>query len=57
MPGNRVLEFHHVQPFAAGGGGTVDNIELRCRAHKAHEARLYFGASIIREDRSEWARS
>ena len=33
------LEFHHVIPFAAGGTATVDNLELRCRAHNAHEAR------------------
>lgn len=34
------LEFHHVRPFAAGGSATVDNIELRCRAHNAYEAEL-----------------
>ena len=38
------LEFHHVEPYAAGGAATVHNIELRCRAHNNHEARLYFGA-------------
>jgi hypothetical protein len=37
------LEFHHVKPFAAGGPATVDNIQLRCRAHNAYEADLYFG--------------
>ncbi len=31
------LEFHHVEPYAAGGAATVANIELRCRAHNAHE--------------------
>ena len=31
------LEFHHVHPFAEGGPATVDNIELRCRAHNVHE--------------------
>ena len=31
------LEFHHVRPFAVGGGATVDNIELRCRAHNTFE--------------------
>jgi hypothetical protein len=34
------LEFHHVTPFAAGGRSSVDNIELRCRAHNQHEAGL-----------------
>lgn len=32
------LEFHHVAPYAAGGAATVDNIQLRCRAHNAYEA-------------------
>jgi HNH endonuclease len=49
------LEFHHVQPYAAGGQATADNIQLRCRAHNGYEADLYFGRrgegceSIIRE--------
>ena len=38
------LEFHHVQPFAAGGPATVENIELRCRAHNVYEAELASGA-------------
>ncbi len=37
------LEFHHVKPYAAGGDSTIDNIQLRCRAHKGYEAELYFG--------------
>jgi hypothetical protein len=37
------LEFHHVTPYAAGGMTTVDNIQLRCRAHNQHEARVFFG--------------
>ena len=37
------LEFHHVQPYAAGGAATTANIELRCRAHNAYEATLFFG--------------
>lgn len=51
------LEFHHVQPYAAGGDATADNIELRCRAHNAHEARLFFGeggAAVVREPRAAW---
>ena len=36
------VEFHHVHPYAAGGEATVGNIQLRCRAHNAHEARAYF---------------
>lgn len=37
------LEFHHVEPYAAGGTATVENIELRCRAHNRYEAVLFFG--------------
>ncbi len=36
------LEFHHVRPYAAEGGATVANIELRCRRHNAYEARVHF---------------
>jgi hypothetical protein len=36
------LEFHHLVPFAAGGQATETNIELRCRAHNAYEAELWF---------------
>jgi hypothetical protein len=43
------LEFHHVVPFAAGGETTTENVELRCRAHNADEAALYFGPSMVRE--------
>jgi hypothetical protein len=39
----RFLEFHHVVPRAAGGGATLDNIQLRCRAHNGHEVDLFFG--------------
>jgi hypothetical protein len=34
------LEYHHVVPYARGGAATVENIEVRCRSHNAHEARL-----------------
>ena len=40
------LEFHHVEPYAAGGAATVENIELRCRAHNVHEAEQYFGSRL-----------
>ena len=39
----RFLEFHHLVPRAAGGEATVDNIQLRCRAHNGHEVDLFFG--------------
>jgi hypothetical protein len=37
------LEFHHVIPFADGGQTTVENLQLRCRAHNDYEARVWFG--------------
>jgi hypothetical protein len=43
------LELHHVTPFADGGQATVDNIELRCRAHNAFESEQYFGSFVLRE--------
>jgi 5-methylcytosine-specific restriction endonuclease McrA len=43
------LEFHHVQPYADGGQNTVDNLELRCRAHNAYEAARWDGTLFARE--------
>jgi hypothetical protein len=43
------LEFHHLIPFAEGGLTTVENLQLRCRAHNAYEARAYFGPPLLRE--------
>ena len=34
---------HHVIPHAAGGRPTVENIQLRCRAHNGYEVDLFFG--------------
>ena len=34
------LEFHHVTPFALGGPSTIENLELRCRAHNQYEAEI-----------------
>jgi hypothetical protein len=48
------LEFHHLEPFAAGGPTTVENLELRCRAHNAYEAERLFGPFLAREDRAEF---
>ena len=31
------VEFHHVQPYAAGGEATTTNLEMRCRAHNGFE--------------------
>jgi hypothetical protein len=42
------VEFHHVEAYAKGGKPTVENIQLRCRAHNAYEADLTFGPRQIR---------
>ena len=39
----RFLEFHHVQPYGARGKPTVENIQLRCRAHNRYEAEVFYG--------------
>ena len=57
------LEFHHRTPFAEGGEATVENIELRCRAHNAYEAELFYGVDreadrpdILREPCASYGR-
>jgi hypothetical protein len=45
-----LLEFHHVRPFSEGGRPTVDNIELRCRAHNGYEWYLRSTEVRIREE-------
>jgi hypothetical protein len=48
------LEFHHVEPFAQGGATTAANLQLRCRAHHAHEAEVAFGSFLVRESGIEY---
>ncbi|MGH2398511.1 MAG: HNH endonuclease [bacterium] len=45
------LEFHHVVPYGAGGAATVENIQLRCRAHNGFEAKVFFGRRNSRPHR------
>ncbi|MEM8608826.1 MAG: HNH endonuclease signature motif containing protein [Myxococcota bacterium] len=45
------VEFHHKVPYAKGGRHTVDNVELRCRAHNQYEAELDFGKDLIAKRR------
>jgi hypothetical protein len=47
-----LLEFHHVRPFSEGGLPTVDNIELRCRAHNGHE--WYMRSTEVRIREEDW---
>jgi 5-methylcytosine-specific restriction endonuclease McrA len=47
------VEFHHVVPVAAGGRATIENTQLRCRAHNDYEAEQFFGpirSALERED-------
>lgn len=37
------LEIHHRHPYALGGSTTLDNLELRCRAHDTLAAEKDFG--------------
>jgi hypothetical protein len=57
------LEFHHVIPAAMGGEFTVENIQLRCRAHNGYEADLFYGAGrhdddddLVREPPADYGR-
>jgi hypothetical protein len=46
------LVYHHVTPHASGGPPTMDNIQLRCRAHNVFEAELECGTykpQVLRE--------
>ncbi len=48
----RVLEWHHIKPYAPDGEMSVENIFLRCRAHNVYEAESIFGRfdpSLVRE--------
>ena len=44
------LELHHVEPFALGEPTTIENLQLRCRAHNAYEAAMEFGSFLLREE-------
>jgi hypothetical protein len=47
------LEFHHVVPYSAGGEATLENIQLRCRAHNGFETELSFGqGAVLRRGRA-----
>jgi hypothetical protein len=39
----KFLQLHHIDPWALGGGKTVDELSLRCRRHNAYESELIFG--------------
>jgi hypothetical protein len=41
------LEFHHRRPFGHGGGHSVENISLACRAHNAYLAVVDYGRKAM----------
>jgi hypothetical protein len=41
------LEFHHIRPYGVGGEATVENIQLRCRAHNAYESECFYGRRFV----------
>ena len=47
----RGIEFDHITPVARGGGSTVANLRLRCRAHNQYEAERVFGEGFMRDKR------
>jgi hypothetical protein len=51
------IEFHHVDPHGLGGEATVENIELRCRAHNAYEGVLCYAHGRPAERRTRPGKS
>jgi hypothetical protein len=49
------LEFHHIEPFAAGGEHEVSNLTLRCASHNALAADEDFGRERMQAKRSPGA--
>jgi 5-methylcytosine-specific restriction endonuclease McrA len=48
----RFLEYDHEIPVARGGGSTVENVWLLCRAHNQHVAERAFGADFMSDKRA-----
>jgi hypothetical protein len=47
------LEYDHIVEVARGGQSTVDNVRLRCRAHKQYTAEHTFGPGFMNRRREE----
>jgi 5-methylcytosine-specific restriction endonuclease McrA len=43
----KLLEYHHIEPWGKGGAHSVAQITLRCRAHNQHQAVLDYGAAFM----------
>lgn len=49
----RFITIEHRDPFERGGGPTVENLCLLCKAHNAHRAREVFGGELIAKKQAE----
>ena len=56
-PSRARLEFDHILEVSRGGGATVDNLRLLCRAHNQHAAELKFGTEFMKSKRDEARRT
>lgn len=45
------VEFHHSVPFGRDGPHSLENVELRCRAHNQYEAELEYGKAFMAKRR------
>jgi len=45
------LHIDHIQPYARGGGHSIDNLRLRCAAHNQLEAEKTFGKEFMIQKR------
>jgi 5-methylcytosine-specific restriction endonuclease McrA len=46
-PERHELEYHHLHPFAMGGGHTLDNVRLMCRTHNLYLAEHDYGRQAV----------
>jgi 5-methylcytosine-specific restriction endonuclease McrA len=47
------LEYDHIIPFSEGGEATVENLQLRCKAHNQLEAERRLGKQFMEEKRRQ----
>jgi hypothetical protein len=48
----KLLEYHHIEPWGKGGEHSVAQITLRCRAHNQHQSVLDYGTAFMAAKRS-----
>lgn len=49
LHGPKLLQIHHQDPWARGGGDTVDNLAVLCASHNRLLAEQDFGTDLIAE--------